>query len=99
MTQATVDHIMPRSRGGKNSWKNVVLACASCNAKKDNRTPQEAGMPLSIRPWSPTPAEILKLRLTRGRLAQEVWHEFLTPPTDLPRVDEVIHTFAAQAAV
>jgi HNH endonuclease len=46
----TLDHIVPRSRGGKNAWDNLVTACALCNRKKDNRMPEEAGMPLLHRP-------------------------------------------------
>ncbi len=47
---ATVDHVIPTSRGGKNHWENVVLSCKRCNTKKDNKTPREAGMPIKIRP-------------------------------------------------
>ena len=49
----TIDHIVPRSRGGEYSWENLITACPRCNSKKGNRTPQEAGMyPLkkAIRP-------------------------------------------------
>jgi 5-methylcytosine-specific restriction endonuclease McrA len=44
----TIDHIVPRSRGGMDSWDNVVAACLRCNVKKGDRTPKEANMPLSI---------------------------------------------------
>ena len=40
----TVDHIQPSSRGGKNTWSNLVTACKSCNGRKADRTPEEAGM-------------------------------------------------------
>ncbi|MCX6178464.1 MAG: HNH endonuclease [Chlorobiales bacterium] len=40
----TIDHIMPRSRGGEYSWENLITACPPCNSKKGNRTPREAGM-------------------------------------------------------
>ncbi|WP_431728512.1 HNH endonuclease [Verrucosispora sp. TAA-831] len=50
---ATVDHILPRSRGGKNAWLNTVSACAPCNGAKDDRTPAEAGMVLRIKPTVP----------------------------------------------
>lgn len=46
----TVDHVMPASRGGKTSWDNLVAACKKCNNKKDNKTPEEAGMPLRNNP-------------------------------------------------
>ena len=42
----TVDHILPRSRGGGTTWENCVTACLPCNQRKDNRTPKEAGMKL-----------------------------------------------------
>jgi 5-methylcytosine-specific restriction endonuclease McrA len=44
---ATIDHILPKSRGGKNEFSNCVTSCAPCNRKKDNRTPLEAGMYLT----------------------------------------------------
>lgn len=49
----TVDHIVPKSRGGSNKWENLVTACNSCNNKKDNRTPEEAGLHLHIKPYRP----------------------------------------------
>lgn len=50
----TVDHIVPRSRGGELTWENAVAACLRCNHRKGNRTPAEAGMPLLITPARPT---------------------------------------------
>lgn len=50
----TVDHILPRSRGGKNTWLNTVAACYSCNQRKGDRTPAEAGMRLRIKPSAPS---------------------------------------------
>lgn len=49
----TRDHVFPRSRGGEDSWANCVTSCSSCNCKKDNRTPEEAGMTLRIVPSEP----------------------------------------------
>jgi 5-methylcytosine-specific restriction endonuclease McrA len=49
----TIDHIIPRSRGGLDSWDNVVAACLKCNVKKGDRTPKESGMPLSCVPRRP----------------------------------------------
>ena len=48
-----IEHVMPRSRGGKSTWDNTVPACKDCNQKKANRTPQEAGMRLVIQPRKP----------------------------------------------
>jgi 5-methylcytosine-specific restriction endonuclease McrA len=55
---STIDHVQPRSRGGQNTWQNLVAACSSCNHKKGNRTPQEAGMTLKWKPYVPTKAQL-----------------------------------------
>lgn len=49
----TLDHVMPESRGGQNTWLNLVAACGPCNGRKDNRTPAEAGMRLLWEPYEP----------------------------------------------
>ncbi len=49
----TVDHILPRSRGGEDSWENLITACRRCNTKKGSRTPSEAGMTILSRPVRP----------------------------------------------
>lgn len=49
----TLDHVIPRSRGGKDSWENLVTACNKCNVKKGNKTPVEAKMPLRVKPYRP----------------------------------------------
>ena len=55
--ELTIDHVVPRSRGGTSTWENCVLACVPCNARKANRTPEQAGMKLRrapVRPaWKP----------------------------------------------
>lgn len=50
----TIDHILPRSCGGRTDYLNCVVACKRCNFRKDNRTPQEASMPLRSVPRQPT---------------------------------------------
>jgi 5-methylcytosine-specific restriction endonuclease McrA len=49
----TLDHVVPRSRGGGDSWENIVTACVRCNVKKGNRTPKEASMGLRQVPHRP----------------------------------------------
>ncbi len=49
----TIDHVIPRSRGGKTTWDNVVAACKKCNSKKGNKTPAEANMQLLTQPARP----------------------------------------------
>lgn len=58
----TRDHVLPTSRGGADTWENVVTACGPCNRVKDDRTPVEAGMPLLFHPYIPTHAEYLILK-------------------------------------
>lgn len=50
----TLDHVMPRSRGGKTSWDNLTTACKSCNGRKGDYTPEEAEMPLKTKPFKPS---------------------------------------------
>ena len=50
---ATIDHVIPRSRGGTHTWDNTVASCSKCNARKSDRTPQEAGMVLHVTPFIP----------------------------------------------
>ena len=49
----TIDHVIPRSRGGQNDWLNLVTACKKCNQKKGDKTPSEANMPLIKEPKIP----------------------------------------------
>jgi 5-methylcytosine-specific restriction endonuclease McrA len=49
----TIDHVIPRSRGGENTWSNLVTCCKKCNQKKGNRTPEEANMSLLNKPVKP----------------------------------------------
>ena len=49
----TIDHVMPRSRGGENTWENLATCCTKCNGKKGDRTPEEAGMKLLQKPFKP----------------------------------------------
>ena len=50
----TIDHVLPRSRGGPNQWHNTVAACGPCNQRKGDRTPDEAGLRLRLVPVAPT---------------------------------------------
>lgn len=59
-TATTVDHVLPRSRGGTNAWTNTVASCYRCNQRKADRTPQEAGMKLLAQPAAPTWAFLVR---------------------------------------
>jgi 5-methylcytosine-specific restriction endonuclease McrA len=51
----TIDHVIPKSKGGKNNWDNLVTCCSSCNAKKGDRTPEQANLKLNVKPSKPHP--------------------------------------------
>ena len=51
--ELTIDHVLPRAQGGTSTWENCVLACIECNAKKADRTPDQARMPLRREPVRP----------------------------------------------
>jgi 5-methylcytosine-specific restriction endonuclease McrA len=72
----TRDHIRPVSRGGSDTWMNVVTACRHCNGQKRNRTPEESGLQLLYAPYVPNKAEYLILT-NRRILADQM--EFLKP--------------------
>ena len=64
-----MDHVVPRSRGGRSSWDNVVTSCAPCNLRKGNRLPAEIGMHPRTKPRA---AAARRLHLGRGPAAAEV---------------------------
>lgn len=70
----TIDHVQPKSRGGTSTWENLVAACARCNNRKNNRTPEEARMQLLRKPREPK--YIPWIRIQRNTLPDE-WHKFL----------------------
>ncbi|HIQ05966.1 MAG TPA: HNH endonuclease [Anaerolineae bacterium] len=70
----TVDHVLPRSRGGETTWDNVVTACRRCNQRKGNRTPVEAGMQLRSRPRRP---RYVALALLGESSPPESWSKYL----------------------
>ncbi|GHH88540.1 HNH endonuclease [Streptomyces sulfonofaciens] len=74
----TVDHVVPRSAGGADSWLNTVASCAEDNHRKANRTPEEAGMALLREPFEPTPADAMLLAL--GRAERGALPEWLAAP-------------------
>ena len=73
-TELTLDHVLPRSRGGPGSWDNLVAACRPCNLRKKNRTPDEAGMNLLRRPSMPRNLLLLVADLPQ---LPEAWKPYL----------------------
>jgi len=74
----TFDHVLPRSRGGKMSWTNIVTSCGPCNRSKGNRLPSEAGMVLRSTPTRPRHGNPIALYLT-GRSYPEPWRPYVEP--------------------
>lgn len=70
--QLTLDHVIPRSRGGPTSWENIVTACKACNHQKAARTPKEAGLRLRKRPQRPHYLPFLAFLLGNQRVPR-VW--------------------------
>jgi 5-methylcytosine-specific restriction endonuclease McrA len=71
----TIDHVVPRSKGGRTHWRNCVLACVSCNVKKGNRTLQDAGMHLVRRPVKPKWEPYLSIPITQRK---QSWQHFIS---------------------
>ncbi len=77
----TMDHIVPRSRGGTTEWTNVVTCCSKCNTKKGGRLPREAGMKLITKPQSPKFSHSISKMLDDKRYV--FWKDFIK---DLPEI-------------
>jgi 5-methylcytosine-specific restriction endonuclease McrA len=57
-SRLTIDHVLPRNRGGQNTWENLTTACPDCNVRKGERTPREAGMKMLSEPREPRPTAL-----------------------------------------
>jgi len=77
--ELTIDHVIPRERGGTTSWENLVACCILCNNKKGNRTPREAGMHLIQRPSRPKFIPYLSYATFTAALKREAWRDYLEP--------------------
>jgi 5-methylcytosine-specific restriction endonuclease McrA len=74
-TRLSLDHVLPRSRGGPDTWENVVCACLNCNVRKGGRTPSEAGMKLIRPPVKPPRSPLICRHLAQRKY--ETWHTFI----------------------
>ena len=70
----TLDHVIPKSRGGKNTWENLVAACKKCNQKKGCRTPQEANMNILQKPKKPKDS---LLKAIKENQRSHLWDNYL----------------------
>lgn len=73
--ERTIDHVIPKSRGGKTVWTNVVLCCKKCNLKKGDRTPEEAGLKLLKKPKAPKWQALILEEFPKHK--KDVWKVFL----------------------
>jgi len=74
-SELSLDHVIPRSMGGKSMWENVVCSCAECNIKKGGRTPKEARMTLIQKPIKPKHNPLVHVHL--GHERYHSWKQFL----------------------
>lgn len=74
--ELTIDHVVPRSMGGRSTWDNVVCCCVACNRKKGGKTPEQANMKLLCRPVKPAASLFSNLHVKAVRY--EEWEPFLS---------------------
>ena len=74
-SELSLDHVIPRSRGGETTWENIVCSCVKCNVKKGGRTPHEAHLTLVRHPVRPKRSPLLSIKL--GNPKYESWKNFL----------------------
>lgn len=74
-TELSLDHVTPRSQGGRSTWENIVCCCVKCNIKKGGRTPDQAHMHLIAKPVKPRRSPVINIRLTDERYHS--WKQFL----------------------
>lgn len=74
-SELSLDHVVPRTLGGRTNWNNIVCACTACNKRKGGRTPEQARMRLVRAPHEPKRSPVIRLKLRSGRY--QSWKNFL----------------------
>ena len=74
-TELSLDHVLPKSQGGKSTWENIVCCCIKCNVKKGGRTPEQARIRLITKPVKPKRSPVINIRLADERYWS--WKQFL----------------------
>jgi 5-methylcytosine-specific restriction endonuclease McrA len=75
-TSLTVDHVIPRSKGGGSDWENIVASCAPCNRRKGDRLPHQIGMHPRVKPRMPSPNVFIQLA---SPTIPATWKQYLLP--------------------
>jgi 5-methylcytosine-specific restriction endonuclease McrA len=75
-TSLTVDHVIPRSKGGGSDWENIVASCAPCNRRKGDRLPHQVGMHPRVKPRMPNPTVFIQLA---SPTIPATWKQYLLP--------------------
>ncbi len=73
--ELSLDHVVPRARGGETTWTNIVCACTECNKQKGGRTPQEARLRLIRKPFVPRTSPVITLKLSSDKYSS--WKQFI----------------------
>jgi 5-methylcytosine-specific restriction endonuclease McrA len=84
----TIDHVIPRSRGGPHTWENLVSACRQCNHRKGGKTLEEAKLRPAEKPTEPRAGRYYTIQRAINRRVNEEWLKFIPgyhPPAELPR--------------
>lgn len=90
LAKMTFDHIIPKSQGGLTNWRNIVCSCLKCNTKKNDRTPEQAGMKLIQRPYAPIIADsyeegiLNRLKDSASILNNEKWRSWIYWNVEMP---------------
>ena len=74
-SELSLDHVVPRSRGGLSNWGNLVCCCVSCNSRKGGRLPREAGMRLVRKPFKPRRSPLIRLTIRDEKYRS--WRHFV----------------------
>jgi 5-methylcytosine-specific restriction endonuclease McrA len=71
------DHVVPRHKGGRTVWENIVTSCYACNSRKGNRTPAQAGMRMHFQPYRPHALPMTQPLLVSVDTVPDVWRPYL----------------------
>jgi 5-methylcytosine-specific restriction endonuclease McrA len=75
--ELSLDHIHPVSKGGKSSWENLITACQKCNQKKSDKTAEEAGLKMRLKPYRPVWSPSFMMSVYQIKTINDDWKDFL----------------------